>query len=1736
MKKLYPPLFIAFTILATLIGNAQSVSFTNGNFITGSNIETGRFNKADIQPALFNQKYYVLVQFAVLPNEAQKQQLKNAGIELYDYLPGKAYLVSVKETFNFNFIANYNVVSVNALPSVYKIGKELISYQQSTNKDDKRVFAITLFTKDVKNIASTELSILGAVVITDKFNFDKTILIQPNAALVNKIAALPFVSFVAEQTIKDRPINNNDIATHGISSLQSPSGRNLTGKNITVGVGDNAEISTHIDFAGRLINRVAYTPEYHGYHTTGTVAGAGIMNPVAKGMAPSANIVSQWFSDIITNTPAYVADYKMVATNNSYYSVAVGCPGEGVYDVLSNYEDAQLRTHDEVLHVIAAGNDGSLSCAGYPVSFATIKSGWQTGKNVITVGNMDAATYLINAGSSRGPVKDGRIKPEIVANGTNTYSCIYYNGYGYSSGTSMAAPVVTGALALMQERYKQTHGNAYAKAALLKALMCNTAEDLGKAGPDYTYGFGMLNTRKAVEAMENNQYFSNSINTSQNQNYNITVPANARRLKVMLYWADYPAAPNAATALVNDLDITVTPPSSAPRLPLVLNPAVANVNDSATEAADHVNNIEQVVINNPPAGTYVVNVNGFAVPQGAQTYYVVYQIDLNDITVEYPFGGETFVPGETQKLRWTAYGNEANTFTAEYSDNNGSSWNVIDGAVAADARSLNWTVPSTAGNNYLIRIKRNNTALSDVSDYNFTVLGQPVLSTLTNPCPGYVQLNWSVITGATSYDILQLTGDSMKVIANTTSTSYLVSGLDKYINYYFSVVAKNGTKPGRRSLAQNITPTAGACTDATYNNDLVVDSILTPVSMRLGYSTANGMNVLTPLKVRIVNKGSIAVSGTFNISYTPSTAGTTTETVSTTIAAGASYDYTFAGGYTVIPEGMIINFSAWVTLGSDAHHENDSAYKTVKLLNNDAIFPFSSLLYSENFETFNSKEYFTELGMYGDFIKAGRFDFITNSARGRARTFVNSGFAHSGIKAITLDQRPYSNSLTADSLLLSLNGNIIGSTQKRFEFWYKNHGQDNNSGNKVWMRASESSPWVLAYDLYANQNGINQWKLARINVNEVLSPLSATSTFQIKFGEEGNTSANSAVQDLDVDDGYTFDDMALYNAQNDVALNKIVSPSNGCGLTATTPVTIRVKNYNNSTFNNIIVAYRINGGSIVTETIPTLTANQTLDYTFATNANFSAYTDYTLEAWAKYASDNYSGNDTALVQFHNSPLVTTYPFLESFENNDGYFYTKGLNGTWQWGTPSKTIINKAPNGNKAWVTGLSSNYNDNELSYLYSPCFDLSSLTQPVLSFSFINNTEQDYDYCWVDYSTDGGLTWLKLGSAGAGTNWYDLAGLNRWNISNTKWHVASIDIPATGSSVRFRFVMSADGGVNYEGVGIDDIHVFDKKSIYTGSTLTGIVQNVNGSNWVNFTSGTTRIVAAINANGQNLGSTTVDVYPYSGAVRNSNNTYYLDRNILVRPTIQPSSPVSVRLFFTDAEANSLINANGCATCTKPADAYELGVTKYSGLQSEENGTIADNTAGSYVFILPENTLIVPYDNGYYAEFAVNSFSEFWLSKFALLPYPTSTCPASTISFTASGGGTYQWQENTGSGFVNITNGGAYAGATTAILQLINMPTINTGYKYRCLVNGTPDYERTLRFNSLWNGSISNNWFTPGNWSCGAVPDQYTDVTVPGGLTNYPAINANTAIRKLITYPGVNVTVNTGVSFEIKGQ
>lgn len=144
-------------------------------------------------------------------------------------------------------------------------------------------------------------------------------------------------------------------------------------------------------------------------------------------------------------------------------------------------------------------------------------------------------------------------------------------------------------------------------------------------------------------------------------------------------------------------------------------------------------------------------------------------------------------------------------------------------------------------------------------------------------------------------------------------------------------------------------------------------------------------------------------------------------------------------------------------------------------------------------------------------------------------------------------------------------------------------------------------------------------------------------------------------------------------------------------------------------------------------------------------------------------------------------------------------------------------------------------------------------------------------------------------------------------------------------------------------------------------------------------------------------------------------------------------------------------------------------------------------------------------------------------------------CPGASVSFDSKmTGTTFQWQVDNGTGYTNITNGGIYSGANTAILQLTTPPTNMYGYRYRCLVDGTTySLEFILKFGMTWEGTVSIAWENPANWSCNTLPDMNTDVIINGGKPNYPTITSNPTIRTLRLNAGATGTVNTGFTITV---
>lgn len=1638
--KSYPIPLIAL-LLFSLVSAAQndpgfSLLLKSGSVTPTANITPEKIIEFDQKNKKASGKAFAIIQFEKIPTESEKQELKKQGIELLDYVPHNAYTVTITGIPDAALLSQFKARALVTLSPQQKVESELAMRMTGTAE-----VSISFPKSFSYEEVITELRKMNFSITSTLLKDYRIISVQLPLFRLDELASQAFIEWV--EKAPGEPVllsqfwtqwGRDGVRASILNAPVSQGGKNLKGSGVTVGVGDDADPQLHIDFTNRMISRAPTSYEFHGTHVAGIIGGGGIRNELRAGIAPKSTIISQYFSNIIVNAPAYVTDHGMVITNNSYGNNVNECATFGMYELYSRVLDQQAIDLPNLQTVYAAGNSGLKKCAPFPDSFRTVLGGFQSAKNVLTVGNATPIGFIWQT-SSRGPARDGRIKPEILGIGAFIESTVPppFDFYLENTGTSMSAPGIAGGLALLYEKYRSLHSGADPKNGLMKALVCNSGDDWGNPGPDYTHGFGVANFWRAEQMLENDQFQTGTIAPGPPQTYSVSVPAGLAELKVMLYWNDPSAAAIATQSLVNDLDLEVEPPSLPIVLPLINDTAFSQVKNNAHNGVDRINNIEQVVIKNPVAGNYTFRVKATNITQNpSQEYFMVYDFVPLETKLMTPVGGEAYLHGENVIIRWDSYGDPANTFHLEFSSDNGSNWSTLKNNIAAQKREYFYTVPdpnewfvvpTVNTDQALVRISRNGTGFSSTS-FPFVIHDTLVATLSAVQCEGYFSIDWNNIPGATGYEVMMLRGSEMVSVATVANTvfTYTISGLSKDTVYWLTVrpLMGPGGSPGRRAIAVFRRPNTGTCAGAVSDNDIKLDSVLSPLRTgRLLTQTALTNNETLTLQIK--NLDDAATPGNITVGYILNN-GTpvTTTLINPAIAAGQTITHSFTG-IDLSAVGTYV-FKTFVAQAGDPVSQNDTLIKTVKQLNNPALttIDYPANTYVDNFDATPIQSYTTDqVGLDG----LDKFDFVNSTDQGRIRTFINTGIAYSGNRALTLDASVFVSGNT-DSLTGTYNLATFDTTTDdiRLDFRYLNHGQSFNAANKVWIRGNDGKAWLQAYDLFANQNIQTSGIYKFTNSIELSDLLRAglqnySTSFQVRWGQRGQLQATDRLHG----DGYTFDDISIYKVTDDMQLISIDTPIvNSCGLSAMTPVKITVRNSRNSDVITVPVRYRINGGSWFAENIPTIPADDTVQYTFSTLADLSATGAYLIETEVFYGSDTYDINDTLSVTVVNSPIITVTnasPYLQDFETSNGFWYSGGLNKSWEYGTPASYKIKRAASGIKAWKTSLAGYYNDLEASYLFSPCYDVSTMTNPALSFSLALDLEDCgaglCDGAYMEYSTNG-ITWTRLGANGQGTNWYNknYASNNLWSVQNYhRWHVATIPLSvipvATNllTQLRFRFVVVSDLLLNREGIAIDDIHIYSNPNgIYTVTGTSPVVNQatVNGTNWIHFIEGgTNKLIASINPNGLDLGSTDVQSYIFTGPVRINSDQYYHNRNITIKPTtVNLADSATVRFYFLDTETETLINATGCSYCTKPSMAYELGVTKYSDVDdNKENGTLADNTPGNYLFMNSSKVRMVPFDQGYYAEFKVKDFSEFWLNNGGI--NNNTPLPLKLLSFTA---------------------------------------------------------------------------------------------------------------------------------------
>jgi hypothetical protein len=622
-------------------------------------------------------------------------------------------LTIVRELGSNRYIARLRGATLTA-PSLRSIEEfepeRKIAASTARSSHDGYADVFVIFQPDVDFEQASRLAqAAGATprrLLATDFSFPSTLELRVPLASLDVLAKADEVSSIhgARRVIKE----HNAVAasmSHVTELFSAPYG--LSGDGVVLSlweVGGNTQ-ATHPEFEGRVIveNPAAGISD-HATHVAGTMVAKGI-NPDAKGMAPKAT-VHQFVTDddFLESKKANYPKYSILADNNSWgYVLGWDRDDDKTYtwnwwdgiEDFGNYAQEtagmdQITRAGMTLPVFSAGNDDSdngptlppyphyheggntvycfssngtgTDCPTTPCSQCELTKHPGDGpfrtmsllgaaKNVIAVGAIGIGGFVTGF-SSRGPATDGRVKPDLVAKGQKQFSTFPTNSYATQQGTSMAAPVVTGISALIVEQYRRTNGGANPDPELLRALLIHGADDIGNAGPDYTYGWGLVDAKNSVDTIiadgaKGLRIQRAIVAQGATLEYKITVENNAR---ITLAWSDPENTPypSSGKALVNDLDLLIIGPSGQTFLPYVLNPDSPEA--LATAGVNQVDNVEQVNLSGVPAGTYTIHVSGTHVAtNGGQSFVLLATRDFGPMRLACV---DPFEPNNSAATAW----------------------------------------------------------------------------------------------------------------------------------------------------------------------------------------------------------------------------------------------------------------------------------------------------------------------------------------------------------------------------------------------------------------------------------------------------------------------------------------------------------------------------------------------------------------------------------------------------------------------------------------------------------------------------------------------------------------------------------------------------------------------------------------------------------------------------------------------------------------------------------------------------------------------------------------------------------------------------------------------------------------------------------------------------------------------------------------------------------------------------
>ena len=609
----------------------------------------------------------VYIQFERPLRGKERGELRRLGVRFYGVVGATSYRAKLKDGALEALHAHPLIRGIEPVAPQDKLTGAIFNdtvAAHAVNADGTLLVRVRFY-EDVKLKQALKVLDRAGIAVPDRSEllFNEKLLVHATQAQLLDIAGDGSVRAIEEISPPPQVHNTTSQAISNVDDIQAAP-FNLDGSGVIMGIWDGGEVlTTHLDLTPRVTLAENSSPNDHSTHVAGTMIGSGANQANAEGMAPNGG---QLFSYNFNGSPVTeqenaVDNRNIVLSNHSWGAVVgwefQGNPGvwvqtgntglNGAYNgTTADWDD--LVVDKGLIVMKSSGNDGNDCNPNPPFDCDGVTGGdgrrynniAQRGnaKNIITVGAVNDNTTIANF-SSAGPADDGRIKPDVVANGVGLNStwaggvtlnsCGANSGVQYCSigGTSMSTPTVSGIVADLVQRYRDEIGGDPSP-DIIKALLVNSSQDLGRPGPDYTFGHGLVDALAAVNIIDVGQVriLTGAVDQGDVDEYIVAVPGGTPNLRVTLNWIDPEGQANSGNPdIVNNLDVEVIAPDGTTFFPWIgPGTGAANVANNATRTGPNsIDTVEDLLVDNPDQGFWTVRVKGTGVPEGPQNYALV---------------------------------------------------------------------------------------------------------------------------------------------------------------------------------------------------------------------------------------------------------------------------------------------------------------------------------------------------------------------------------------------------------------------------------------------------------------------------------------------------------------------------------------------------------------------------------------------------------------------------------------------------------------------------------------------------------------------------------------------------------------------------------------------------------------------------------------------------------------------------------------------------------------------------------------------------------------------------------------------------------------------------------------------------------------------------------------------------------------------------------------------------------